>query len=315
MKKINVNYYNKRLSIPIALSLNEFKKVIQTYFSIPDTEMEKLKLKGYIGIEKIEFELNDTMYDDFIKNDNSVCEISVFSSEIEKEKQYKEILDLINPMINSLKIKCSNLEEELKTIKKEFNEYKKDKGEKIDSLYKYFFENQNLFQTNFAHKKNNEYLKSSSFTLFKNSKIYNYNNQQKINQNINEQENNDYNLLNNYLYENNDNNNLYYNNQVNQYNLNIYKNEVLENKDNEIKEEDEKEEDEDEIIKNESILSGFYNEFLSDKKNEKKQNEKKEKKEEEKKEEEKKEEEKKEDEINKNESILSGFYNEFLKDN
>ena len=270
MKKINVNYYNKRLSIPIALSLNEFKKVIQTYFSIPDTEMEKLKLKGYIGIEKIEFELNDTMYDDFIKNDNSVCEISVFSSEIEKEKQYKEILDLINPMINSLKIKCSNLEEELKTIKKEFNEYKKDKGEKIDSLYNYFFENQNLFQTNIAHKKNNEYLKSSSFTLFKNSKIYNYNNQQKINQNINEQENNDYNLLNNYLYENNDNNNLYYNNQVNQYNLNIYKNEVLENKDNEIKEEEEKEEDE--IIKNESILSGFYNEFLSDKKNEKKQN-------------------------------------------
>ena len=141
MKQITVNYFNKSFQIPISSSLNEFKKEIQNKLSITDEEMKKIKLIVKIENENMDCELNDSLYDDVIKNNNYVNEIKITHFDSEKNK---EILDLFCPTINSLILKCNSLEKEIKNITKEFEDYKKDKGEKIELLYKYFIENINL---------------------------------------------------------------------------------------------------------------------------------------------------------------------------
>ncbi len=297
MKKINVNYCNKSLKIPILSSLNDFKKLIQNNFQIIDEEMEKIKLIGFIGRENIDFELNEKSYDDFIKNDNSVKEIKIVNSDYEMKIKNKEILDLVNPILNNLILKCNYLEKEIENIKKEFEEYKKDKGEKIEIIYKYLFKDRELNQ----NKTN--YVKSSSFNLFRNSIVNDINNnnqpnEQNINQNINEQEIKDNNTLNNFLNQKEDNNNNINISNIDfkQSTLSIFNKEFVENINKEVKPNEEKKENE--FDKKQSLLNDFYNAYLKDKKDEVKPNE-----------------EKKENEFDNKQSLLSEFYNEFLKEN
>ena len=279
MKQITVNYFNKSFQIPISSSLNEFKKEIQNKLSITDEEMKKIKLIVKIENENIDCELNDSLYDDVIKNNNYVNEIKIIHFDSEKNK---EILDLFSPTINSLILKCNGLEKEIKNITKEFEDYKKDKGEKIELLYKYFIENINL------NRNKKKYVKSSSFNLFRNSIVNDNNNsnQPNIPQNSNEQEIKDNNTLNNFLKEKNENE---------QADISIFNRDFLENIYNEAKQNEEKRVQE--FNKKQSLLSDFYNEFLKDKKDEVKPNE-----------------ENPYVGFNKKQSLLSEFYNEFLQD-
>ena len=279
MKQITVNYFNKSFQIPISSSLNEFKKEIQNKLSITDEEMKKIKLIVKIENENIDCELNDSLYDDVIKNNNYVNEIKIIHFDSEKNK---EILDFFSPTINSLILKCNGLEKEIKNITKEFEDYKKDKGEKIELLYKYLIENINL------NRNKKKYVKSSSFNLFRNSIVNDNNNsnQPNIPQNSNEQEIKDNNTLNNFLKEKNENE---------QADISIFNRDFLENIYNEAKQNEEKRVQE--FNKKQSLLSDFYNEFLKDKKDEVKPNE-----------------ENPYVGFNKKQSLLSEFYNEFLQD-
>ena len=279
MKQITVNYFNKSFQIPISSSLNEFKKEIQNKLSITDEEMKKIKLIVKIENENIDCELNDSLYDDVIKNNNYVNEIKIIHFDSEKNK---EILDFFSPTINSLILKCNGLEKEIKNITKEFEDYKKDKGEKIELLYKYFIENINL------NRNKKKYVKSSSFNLFRNSIVNDNNNsnQPNIPQNSNEQEIKDNNTLNNFLKEKNENE---------QADISIFNRDFLENIYNEAKQNEEKRVQE--FNKKQSLLSDFYNEFLKDKKDEVKPKE-----------------ENPYVGFDKKQSLLSEFYNEFLKD-
>ena len=279
MKQITVNYFNKSFQIPISSSLNEFKKEIQNKLSITDEEMKKIKLIVKIENENMDCELNDSLYDDVIKNNNYVNEIKIIHFDSEKNK---EILDLFSPTINSLILKCNGLEKEIKNITKEFEDYKKDKGEKIELLYKYFIENINL------NRNKKKYVKSSSFNLFRNSIVNDNNNsnQPNIPQNSNEQEIKDNNTLNNFLKEKNENE---------QADISIFNRDFLENIYNEAKQNEEKRVQE--FNKKQSLLSDFYNEFLKDKKDEVKPKE-----------------ENPYVGFDKKQSLLSEFYNEFLQD-
>ena len=279
MKQITVNYFNKSFQIPISSSLNEFKKEIQNKLSITDEEMKKIKLIVKIENENMDCELNDSLYDDVIKNNNYANEIKIIHFDSEKNK---EILDLFSPTINSLILKCNGLEKEIKNITKEFEDYKKDKGEKIELLYKYFIENINL------NRNKKKFVKSSSFNLFRNSIVNDNNNsnQPNIPQNSNEQEIKDNNTLNNFLKEKNENE---------QADISIFNRDFLENIYNEAKQNEEKRVQE--FNKKQSLLSEFYNEFLKDKKDEVKPNE-----------------ENPYVGFNKKQSLLSEFYNEFLQD-
>ncbi len=279
MKQITVNYFNKSFQIPISSSLNEFKKEIQNKLSITDEEMKKIKLIVKIENENMDCELNDSLYDDVIKNNNYVNEIKIIHFDSEKNK---EILDLFSPTINSLILKCNGLEKEIKNITKEFEDYKKDKGEKIELLYKYLIENINL------NRNKKKFVKSSSFNLFRNSIVNDNNNsnQPNIPQNSNEQEIKDNNTLNNFLKEKDENE---------QADISIFNRDFLENIYNEAKQNEEKRVQE--FNKKQSLLSEFYNEFLKDKKDEVKLNE-----------------ENPYVGFNKKQSLLSEFYNEFLQD-
>ena len=279
MKQITVNYFNKSFQIPISSSLNEFKKEIQNKLSITDEEMKKIKLIVKIENENMDCELNDSLYDDVIKNNNYVNEIKIIHFDSEKNK---EILDLFSPTINSLILKCNGLEKEIKNITKEFEDYKKDKGEKIEILYKYLIENINL------NRNKKKFVKSSSFNLFRNSIVNDNNNsnQPNIPQNSNEQEIKDNNTLNNFLKEKDENE---------QADISIFNRDFLENIYNEAKQNEEKRVQE--FNKKQSLLSDFYNEFLKDKKDEVKPNE-----------------ENPYVGFNKKQSLLSEFYNEFLQD-
>ena len=279
MKQITVNYFNKSFQIPISSSLNEFKKEIQNKLSITDEEMKKIKLIVKIENENMDCELNDSLYDDVIKNNNYVNEIKIIHFDSEKNK---EILDLFSPTINSLILKCNGLEKEIKNITKEFEDYKKDKGEKIELLYKYFIENINL------NRNKKKYVKSSSFNLFRNSIVNDNNNsnQPNIPQNSNEQEIKDNNTLNNFLKEKDENE---------QADISIFNRDFLENIYNEAKQNEEKRVQE--FNKKQSLLSDFYNEFLKDKKDEVKPKE-----------------ENPYVGFDKKQSLLSEFYNEFLQD-
>ena len=279
MKQITVNYFNKSFQIPISSSLNEFKKEIQNKLSITDEEMKKIKLIVKIENENMDCELNDSLYDDVIKNNNYANEIKIIHFDSEKNK---EILDLFSPTINSLILKCNGLEKEIKNITKEFEDYKKDKGEKIELLYKYFIENINL------NRNKKKYVKSSSFNLFRNSIVNDNNNsiQPNIPQNSNEQEIKDNNTLNNFLKEKDENE---------QADISIFNRDFLENIYNEAKQNEEKRVQE--FNKKQSLLSDFYNEFLKDKKDEVKPKE-----------------ENPYVGFDKKQSLLSEFYNEFLKD-
>ena len=279
MKQITVNYFNKSFQIPISSSLNEFKKEIQNKLSITDEEMKKIKLIVKIENENMDCELNDSLYDDVIKNNNYVNEIKIIHFDSEKNK---EILDLFSPTINSLILKCNGLEKEIKNITKEFEDYKKDKGEKIELLYKYLIENINL------NRNKKKYVKSSSFNLFRNSIVNDNNNsiQPNIPQNSNEQEIKDNNTLNNFLKEKNENE---------QADISIFNRDFLENIYNEAKQNEEKRVQE--FNKKQSLLSDFYNEFLKDKKDEVKPKE-----------------ENPYVGFDKKQSLLSEFYNEFLQD-
>ncbi len=279
MKQITVNYFNKSFQIPISSSLNEFKKEIQNKLSITDEEMKKIKLIVKIENENMDCELNDSLYDDVIKNNNYVNEIKIIHFDSEKNK---EILDLFSPTINSLILKCNGLEKEIKNITKEFEDYKKDKGEKIELLYKYLIENINL------NRNKKKFVKSSSFNLFRNSIVNDNNNsnQPNIPQNSNEQEIKDNNTLNNFLKEKDENE---------QADISIFNRDFLENIYNEAKQNEEKRVQE--FNKKQSLLSEFYNEFLKDKKDEVKPNE-----------------ENPYVGFNKKQSLLSEFYNEFLQD-
>ena len=279
MKQITVNYFNKSFQIPISSSLNEFKKEIQNKLSITDEEMKKIKLIVKIENENMDCELNDSLYDDVIKNNNYVNEIKIIHFDSEKNK---EILDLFSPTINSLILKCNGLEKEIKNITKEFEDYKKDKGEKIELLYKYLIENINL------NRNKKKFVKSSSFNLFRNSIVNDNNNsiQPNIPQNSNEQEIKDNNTLNNFLKEKNENE---------QADISIFNRDFLENIYNEAKQNEEKRVQE--FNKKQSLLSDFYNEFLKDKKDEVKPKE-----------------ENPYVGFDKKQSLLSEFYNEFLQD-
>ena len=279
MKQITVNYFNKSFQIPISSSLNEFKKEIQNKLSITDEEMKKIKIIVKIENENMDCELNDSLYDDVIKNNNYVNEIKIIHFDSEKNK---EILDLFSPTINSLILKCNGLEKEIKNITKEFEDYKKDKGEKIELLYKYLIENINL------NRNKKKFVKSSSFNLFRNSIVNDNNNsnQPNIPQNSNEQEIKDNNTLNNFLKEKDENE---------QADISIFNRDFLENIYNEAKQNEEKRVQE--FNKKQSLLSDFYNEFLKDKKDEVKPNE-----------------ENPYVGFNKKQSLLSEFYNEFLQD-
>ena len=279
MKQITVNYFNKSFQIPISSSLNEFKKEIQNKLSITDEEMKKIKLIVKIENENMDCELNDSLYDDVIKNNNYANEIKIIHFDSEKNK---EILDLFSPTINSLILKCNGLEKEIKNITKEFEDYKKDKGEKIELLYKYLIENINL------NRNKKKFVKSSSFNLFRNSIVNDNNNsiQPNIPQNSNEQEIKDNNTLNNFLKEKNENE---------QADISIFNRDFLENIYNEAKQNEEKRVQE--FNKKQSLLSDFYNEFLKDKKDEVKPKE-----------------ENPYVGFDKKQSLLSEFYNEFLQD-
>ena len=286
MKKLNntikINCYFESFNIPFLDNYDAFVESIKNSIKIPKEDFNNLNLYCFIENYKKKVEFNELIFNEF---KGKVKEIFVENKDI----SFHQVLNYIKPTIDSLKIKCYNLESELNSLKKEYSDYKNEQEKKNEDFLKMFVE-----------KGNSRMNKISSFNLLKASNINGFDHYEPIENNqIKESIEEEKKEIDDPKIEkinNNNNNNDNNNNNIKQSIISIFDSTLVENTKNQKEEEIE--------IKGYLKDSVFQN-YIKDQNEELKYFEKKDDSKDEKKEEEKK--------IEKKGSIMSDFYDEFLK--
>ena len=286
MKKLNntikINCYFESFNIPFLDNYDAFVESIKNSIKIPKEDFNNLNLYCFIENYKKKVEFNELIFNEF---KGKVKEIFVENKDI----SFHQVLNYIKPTIDSLKIKCYNLESELNSLKKEYSDYKNEQEKKNEDFLKMFVE-----------KGNSRMNKISSFNLLKASNINGFDHYEPIENNqIKESIEEEKKEIDDPKIEkinNNNNNNDNNNNNIKQSIISIFDSTLVENTKNQKEEEIE--------IKGYLKDSVFQN-YIKDQNEELKNFEKKDDSKDEKKEEEKK--------IEKKGSIMSDFYDEFLK--
>ena len=286
MKKLNntikINCYFESFNIPFLDNYDAFVESIKNSIKIPKEDFNNLNLYCFIENYKKKVEFNELIFNEF---KGKVKEIFVENKDI----SFHQVLNYIKPTIDSLKIKCYNLESELNSLKKEYSDYKNEQEKKNEDFLKMFVE-----------KGNSRMNKISSFNLLKASNINGFDHYEPIENNqIKESIEEEKKEIDDPKIEkinNNNNNNDNNNNNIKQSIISIFDSTLVENAKNQKEEEIE--------IKGYLKDSVFQN-YIKDQNEELKNFEKKDDSKDEKKEEEKK--------IEKKGSIMSDFYDEFLK--
>ena len=286
MKKLNntikINCYFESFNIPFLDNYDAFVESIKNSIKIPKEDFNNLNLYCFIENYKKKVEFNELIFNEF---KGKVKEIFVENKDI----SFHQVLNYIKPTIDSLKIKCYNLESELNSLKKEYSDYKNEQEKKNEDFLKMFVE-----------KGNSRMNKISSFNLLKASNINGFDHYEPIENNqikeSIEEEKKEIDVPKIEKINNNNNNNDNNNNNIKQSIISIFDSTLVENAKNQKEEEIE--------IKGYLKDSVFQN-YIKDQNEELKNFEKKDDSKDEKKEEEKK--------IEKKGSIMSDFYDEFLK--
>ena len=157
MKKLNntikINCYFESFNIPFLDNYDAFVESIKNSIKIPKEDFNNLNLYCFIENYKKKVEFNELIFNEF---KGKVKEIFVENKDI----SFHQVLNYIKPTIDSLKIKCYNLESELNSLKKEYSDYKNEQEKKNEDFLKMFVE-----------KGNSRMNKISSFNLLKASNI------------------------------------------------------------------------------------------------------------------------------------------------
>ena len=299
MKKLNdtikINCYFESFNIPFLDNFDAFVESIKNNIKIPKEDFNNFNLYCFIENYKKKVEFNELI---FYKFKGKVKEIFVENKDI----SFHQVLNYIQPTIDSLKIKCYNLESELNSLKKEYSDYKNEQEKKNEDFLKMFTE-----------KVNSQMHKMSSFNILQASNIngFDHSHYEPIENNrieeIIEEEKKEIDVsnietINNNNNNNNDNNN---NNNIKQSIISIFDSTLVVNPKNEKEEEIE--------IKGYLKDSVFQN-YIKDQNEELKNFEKKDdSKNEEEKDDSKDEKKEVEKKFEKKDSMMSAFYDEFLK--
>ena len=127
MKKLNdtikINCYFESFNIPFLDNYDAFVESIKNYIKIPKEDFNNFNLYCFIENYKKKVEFNELI---FYKFKGKVKEIFVENKDI----SFHQVLNYIKPTIDSLKIKCYNLESELNSLKKEYSDYKNEQEKK-----------------------------------------------------------------------------------------------------------------------------------------------------------------------------------------
>ena len=140
MKKLNdtikINCYFESFNIPFLDNYDAFVESIKNYIKIPKEDFNNLNLYCFIENYKKKVEFNELIFNEF---KGKVKEIFVENKDI----SFHQVLNYIQPTIDSLKIKCYNLESELNSLKKEYSDYKNEQEKKNKDFLKKFNEKGN----------------------------------------------------------------------------------------------------------------------------------------------------------------------------
>ena len=140
MKKLNdtikINCYFESFNIPFLDNFDAFVESIKNNIKIPKEDFNNFNLYCFIENYKKKVEFNELI---FYKFKGKVKEIFVENKDI----SFHQVLNYIQPTIDSLKIKCYNLESELNSLKKEYSDYKNEQEKKNKDFLKKFNEKGN----------------------------------------------------------------------------------------------------------------------------------------------------------------------------
>ena len=292
MKKLNniikINCYFESFNIPFLDNYDAFVESIKNYIKIPKEDFNNLNLYCFIENYKKKVEFNELIFNEF---KGKVKEIFVENKDI----SFHQVLNYIKPTIDSLKIKCYNLESELNSLKKEYSDYKNEQEKKNEDFLKMFTE-----------KVNSQMHKMSSFNILQASNIngFDHSHYEPIEKIIEEEKKeidvSNIETINNNNNNNNDNNN---NNNIKQSIISIFDSTLVVNN-----------EKEEEIEIKGYLKDSVFQNYIKDQNEELKNFEKKDdSKNEEEKDDSKDEKKEVEKKFEKKDSMMSAFYDEFLK--
>ena len=299
MKKLNdtikINCYFESFNIPFLDNFDAFVESIKNNIKIPKEDFNNFNLYCFIENYKKKVEFNELI---FYKFKGKVKEIFVENKDI----SFHQVLNYIQPTIDSLKIKCYNLESELNSLKKEYSDYKNEQEKKNKDFLKKFNEKGNsrmnkMNSFNILYASNVNGFDHSHYEQTENNPIKEIIEEEKKEIDVSNIE-----TINNNNNNNNDNNN---NNNIKQSIISIFDSTLVVNPKNEKEEEIE--------IKGYLKDSVFQN-YIKDQNEELKNFEKKDdSKNEEEKDDSKDEKKEVEKKFEKKDSMMSAFYDEFLK--
>ena len=299
MKKLNdtikINCYFESFNIPFLDNFDAFVESIKNNIKIPKEDFNNFNLYCFIENYKKKVEFNELI---FYKFKGKVKEIFVENKDI----SFHQVLNYIQPTIDSLKIKCYNLESELNSLKKEYSDYKNEQEKKNKDFLKKFNEKGNsrmnkMNSFNILYASNVNGFDHSHYEQTENNPIKEIIEEEKKEIDVSNIE-----TINNNNNNNNDNNN---NNNIKQSIISIFDSTLVENAKNQKEEEIE--------IKGylkDYVFQNYIKDQNEELKNFEKKDESKNEKEKDDSKDEKKEVEKK---FEKKDSMMSAFYDEFLK--
>ena len=298
MKKLNdtikINCYFESFNIPFLDNFDAFVESIKNNIKIPKEDFNNFNLYCFIENYKKKVEFNELIFYEF---KGKVKEIFVENKDI----SFHQVLNYIQPTIDSLKIKCYNLESELNSLKKEYSDYKNEQEKKNKDFLKKFNEKGNsrmnkMNSFNILYASNVNGFDHSHYEQTENNPIKEIIEEEKKEIDVSNIE-----TINNNNNNNNDNNN----NNIKQSIISIFDSTLVVNPKNEKEEEIE--------IKGYLKDSVFQN-YIKDQNEELKNFEKKDdSKNEEEKDDSKDEKKEVEKKFEKKDSMMSAFYDEFLK--